>query len=258
MLDALYTAASGMLAQEIGLDVIANNLSNINTVGFKSQRAAFEDLLYNKIGPDQGATQGQQMGLGVAVAGVQAQFDEGAMTPTGVQTDFMVTGGAGFFAVQKPDGSLAYTRAGNFTSDGAGQLVTQQGDLVLDNRGNRISFPNDTMKIELTATGDLIAVRQGDVRTTVATLQLTTFVNPAGLEPRGQNEYRESPNSGAPRILASGGFGGTIVQGFLEQSNVKAVDEMVNMITTQRAFESVAKIVQASDEMLGTANGLRR
>ena len=258
MLDALYTAASGMLAQETGLDVIANNLANINTVGFKTQRAAFEDLLYNTIATNQGAAQGQQMGLGVAISGIQAQFDEGAQTPTGQQTDFMITGGQGFFAVRKPDGTIAYTRAGNFGIDGAGQLVTQQGDFVLDKDGKIFKVPADTKRLEMSGKGELIAVRQGDVRQTLGTMQIAVFINPAGLEPMGQNQYLETANSGKPAVTPNNGNGGTILQGFLEQSNVRAVDEMVNMITTQRAFESVAKIVQASDEMLGTANGLRR
>jgi flagellar basal-body rod protein FlgG len=257
VLDALYTAASGMLAQQIGLDVIANNLSNINTVGYKAQRAAFEDLLYNNISTNQGATQGQQMGLGVAIAGIQAQFDEGSMQTTGVQTDFMITGGQGFFAVRKPDGTTAYTRAGNFGIDAAGQLVTQQGDLVLGANGRPMTFPNDTKSIEVDARGNLVAVTQTG-RQPVGQFAVVAFVNPAGLELTGQNQFRESANSGAPRTVGSGGAAGKVVQGVLEMANVKAVDEMVNMIATQRAFESVSKIVQASDEMLGTANGLRR
>ncbi len=257
MLDALYTAASGMLAQQIGLDVIANNLSNINTVGYKAQRAAFEDLLYNTISTNQGATQGQQMGLGVAVAGIQAQFDEGSMQTTGVQTDFMITGGQGFFAVRKPDGTTAYTRAGNFGVDAAGQLVTQQGDLVLDAAGRPIAFPNDTKQIEIDPAGNMVAVTQTG-RQAVGRLGVIAFTNPAGLELAGQSQFRETANSGAPRSVTSGESAGKVVQGVLEMSNVKAVDEMVNMIATQRAFESVSKVVQASDEMLGTANSLRR
>ena len=257
MLDALYTAASGMLAQQIGLDVIANNLANVNTVGYKGQRAAFEDLLYNNIGSNQGASQGQQMGLGVAISGIQAQFDEGSAQNTGVPTDFMITGGAGFFVVRKPDGTQAYTRAGNFGIDGAGQLVTQQGDLVLDQAGRPITFPRNMKSFEMDARGNLTAVvPTGRVR--VAQLGMMQFVNPAGLTLNGQNQYLESADSGNPTRVASTGPGGTIIQGFLEMANVKAVDEMVNMITTQRAYESVSKVVQASDEMLGTANGLRR
>lgn len=257
MLDALYTAASGMLAQQIGLDVIANNLANINTVGYKGQRAAFEDLLYNNISTNQGATQGQQMGLGVAISGIQAQFDEGSAQNTGVPTDFMITQGTGFFVVRKPDGTIAYTRAGNFGLDGAGQLVTQQGDLVLDQQNRPIRFPNTTKSIEMDAQGNLSAVTPTG-RQRVAQFGMVTFINPAGLTLNGQNQYLESADSGAATRVVSTGAGGTIIQGFLEMANVKAVDEMVNMITTQRAYESVSKVVQASDEMLGTANGLRR
>ncbi len=257
MLDALYTAASGMLAQQIGLDVIANNLANVNTVGYKGQRAAFEDLLYNNIGSNQGATQGQQMGLGVAISGIQAQFDEGSAQVTGVATDFMITQGTGFFAVRKPDGTTAYTRAGNFGYDGAGQLVTQQGDLVLDQQGRPIKFPKTMKDLDVDKLGNLFAITPTG-RTKIAQLGMVQFANPAGLTLNGQNQYLESADSGAPGKVVSGGSGGTIVQRTLEMANVKAVDEMVNMITTQRAYESVSKVVQASDEMLSTANGLRR
>jgi flagellar basal-body rod protein FlgG len=257
VLDALWTAASGMLAQQIGLDVIANNLANVNTVGYKGQRAAFEDLLYNNISTNQGATQGQQMGLGVAISGIQAQFDEGAAQTTGVPTDFMITQGAGFFAVRKADGTTAYTRAGNFGIDADSQLVTQSGDLVLDSAGRPIQFPKTMKSLEIDNTGNLIAVTQTG-RQRVAQLGMVTFTNPGGLTLNGGNEYLESADSGAPTRAVSGGVGGKFVQGVLEMANVKAVDEMVNMITTQRAYESVSKVVQASDEMLGTANGLRR
>src|SRR3954453_1949188 len=257
MLDALYTAASGMLAQQIGLDVIANNLANVNTVGYKGQRAAFEDLLYNNISTNQGATQGQQMGLGVAISGIQAQFDEGAAQTTGVPTDFMITQGTGFFTVRKADGSTAYTRAGNFGIDADSQLVTQSGDLVLDSSGRPIQFPKTMKSLEIDNPGNLIAVTPNG-RQRVAQLGMVTFTNPGGLTLNGGNEYLESADSGAPTRAVSGGVGGKFLQGVLEMANVKAVDEMVNMITTQRAYESVSKVVQASDEMLGTANGLRR
>jgi flagellar basal-body rod protein FlgG len=257
VLDALWTAASGMLAQQIGLDVIANNLANVNTVGYKGQRAAFEDLLYNNISTNQGATQGQQMGLGVAISGIQAQFDEGAAQTTGVQTDFMITQGTGFFAVRQGDGTIAYTRAGNFGVDADSQLVTQTGDLVLDRDNRPIQFPKTMKSLEIDNAGNLIAVTPTG-RQTVAQLGMVTFTNPAGLTLDGGNKYLESPDSGTPTRVVSGGVGGKFVQGVLEMANVKAVDEMVNMITTQRAYESVSKVVQASDEMLGTANGLRR
>jgi len=257
VLDALWTAASGMLAQQIGLDVIANNLANVNTVGYKGQRAAFEDLLYNNISTNQGATQGQQMGLGVAISGIQAQFDEGAAQTTGVQTDFMITQGTGFFAVRQGDGTIAYTRAGNFGVDADSQLVTQTGDLVLDHNNRPIQFPKTMKSLEIDNAGNLIAVTPTG-RQTVAQLGMVTFTNPAGLTLNGGNKYLESADSGAPTRVVSAGVGGKFVQGVLEMANVKAVDEMVNMITTQRAYESVSKVVQASDEMLGTANGLRR
>src|SRR6476619_5646041 len=180
-----------MLAQQIGLDVIANNLANVNTVGYTGQRAAFEDLLYNQISTNQGSTPGQQMGLGVAISGIQAQFDEGSAQTTGVPTDFMITQGTGFFAVRKADGSTAYTRAGNFGIDADSQLVTQSGDLVLDSSGRPIQFPKTMKSLEIDNTGNLIAVTQTG-RQRVAQLGMVTFTNPGGLTLNGGNEYLES------------------------------------------------------------------
>jgi flagellar basal-body rod protein FlgG len=197
------------------------------------------------------------MGLGVAISGIQAQFDEGSAQVTGVPTDFMITQGTGFFTVRKADGTTAYTRAGNFGYDGASQLVTQQGDLVLDQQGRPITFPKNMKGMDIDKLGNLFAVTPTG-RSKVAQLGMVQFANPAGLTLNGQNEYLESADSGGPSRVVSGGSGGTFVQGTLEMANVKAVDEMVNMITTQRAYESVSKVVQASDEMLSTANGLRR
>lgn len=255
MLDALYTAASGMLAQQTGMDAIANNLSNANTVAFKAGRTAFEDLLYTELGPRQAARQGSQMGLGVAVAAIQTQMAQGALQTTGSPTDVAVEG-QGFLAVQRPDGSRAYTRAGNLTLDAAGQLVTAGGALVLP----RLQVPaaTDMASLSIAATGAVTANVGGAART-LGTLQLSTFANPHGLESIGGNLFVESPNSGVGQAGAPGAGGrGVLRQGTLEMSNVNAVDEMVGMITTQRTYESVAKVVSASDEMLNTANQLRR
>ncbi len=260
MLDALYTAASGMLAQQVALDVIANNLANVNTVGFKAGRTSFEDLLYNDLRPKDGSAQGNQMGLGTAISAVQIQYGEGQAQTTGEVTDLRISGD-GFFRVRKPDGSTAYTRAGNLAIDAAGQLVTPGGDLVLDQAGNTIKFPAGYTRtsISFEPAGDIRVDTPTGSAQFVATLGLATFTNPAGLSAIGENQYVETANSGAATIVRPTSPGaGSIVGGQLEMSNVSAVNEMVNMITTQRAYESVAKVVQASDEMLNTANGLRR
>ena len=255
MLDALYTAASGMLAQQTGMDAIANNLSNANTVAFKAGRTAFEDLLYTELGPRQAARQGSQMGLGVAVAAIQTQMAQGAFQTTGSPTDVAVEG-QGFLAVQRPDGSRAYTRAGNLTLDATGRLVTASGGIVLP----RLQVPagTDMASLSIAATGAVTA-RVGGAERIIGRLELSTFPNPHGLESVGGNLFVESPNSGAGQAGAPGAGGrGLLRQGTLEMSNVNAVDEMVGMITTQRTYESVAKVVSASDEMLNTANQLRR
>lgn len=255
MLDALYTAASGMLAQQTGMDAIANNLANANTVAFKAGRTAFEDLLYTELGPRQAARQGSQMGLGVAVAAVQTQIAQGALQTTGSPTDVAVEG-QGFLAVQRPDGSRGYTRAGNLTLDAGGSLVTAGGAIVLP----RVQVPagTDMASLSIGANGAVTA-RVGGTMRALGTLQLTTFPNPHGLESVGGNLFVESANSGAGQAGAPGAGGrGVVRQGALEMSNVNAVDEMVGMITTQRTYESVAKVVSASDEMLNTANQLRR
>jgi flagellar basal-body rod protein FlgG len=262
MLDALYTAASGMLAQQTALDGIANNLANVNTVGFKAGRTAFEDLLYNNLAPQQASKQGNQMGLGTMVSAIQVQMDEGAAQANMGLTDVMITGGPGFFRVQRPDGTIGYTRAGNFAPDAAGQLVTTDGGLVLGVNGKPITFPpGSSMSTVKIGEGGVVSVEVGGTPTTIGTISLATFTNPAGLEPVGSNLFVETLNSGKAVVSAPGDAKtgtGTVRQSTLEMSNVKAVDEMVSMITTQRAYEAVAKVVQASDEMLGTANGLRR
>jgi flagellar basal-body rod protein FlgG len=261
MLDALYTAASGMLGQQTALDTIANNLSNVNTVGFKAGRTAFEDLLYNQLVPAAGAAQGNEMGLGSAVSAIQVQMDQGNLQAASGQLDMGVDG-TGFFRVQKPDGTTVYTRAGNFDRDGAGQLVTTNGNLVLGTDDKPITFPADanmsTLNVEANGAISVDSASKG-AKFLVGTISLATFRNPAGLTPLGGNAYGETVNSGAPVKGAPTSPGlGTLKPGTLEMSNVSAVNEMVGMITTQRAFEAVSKLVQASDEMLGIADGLRR
>ena len=255
MLDALYTAATGMLAQQTGMDAIANNLANVNTVGFKAGRTAFADLLYSELSPSQAANQGSQMGLGVQVSAIQAQMDQGQAQTTGVPTDVMIDG-SGFLQVQRADGSLAYTRAGNLAIDANRTLVTPAGEVVQP----RLTIPanGDMNTLSITSTG-AVTIQVSGKDTTIGQLKLAIFPNPYGLDNVGGNDFVETPNSGAAQLVDPGASGaGLIRQGMLEMSNVKAVDEMVSMITTQRAYEGVSKVVSASDDMLGVANALRR
>jgi flagellar basal-body rod protein FlgG len=253
VLDALYTAASGMLAQQTALDVTANNLANVNTVGFKAGRAAFDDLLYSELNPRDATKQGNRMGLGSEISAIQAQMDEGQAQTTGRGLDLRIEG-TGFLPVKQADGTLAYTRAGNLELDANGQLVTATGDLVQP----RIVLPKGATDVTYDVTGGVQATVNGKV-TKIGQLQLATFTNPAGLDQIGGNKFAVSANSGVATLVTPGKNGaGNIVAGQLEMANVNAVDEMVGMITTQRAYEGVSKVVQASDEMLNTANQLRR
>jgi len=253
MLDSLYTAASGMLAQQMALDVTANNLANVNTVGFKAGRAAFEDLLYTQLNARDATKQGNEMGLGTALSAVQAQMDGGQAQTTGRALDVRIDG-SGFLRVRQADGSTAYTRAGNLDVDGLGQIVTAAGDIVQP----RIVVPTGSSDLSIDATGVVRASVAGKPAT-LGQLQVAVFANPAGLDQIGGNKFAETVNSGAARTVAPNtGGAGAIASGQLEMANVNAVDEMVTMITTQRAYESVAKVVSASDEMLNTANQLRR
>jgi flagellar basal-body rod protein FlgG len=253
VLDALYTAASGMLAQQTALDVTANNLANVNTVGFKASRTAFDDLLYSELNPRDATAQGNRMGLGVKVSAAQVQMDSGQAQTTGRGLDLRIDG-AGFLPVRQADGTTAYTRAGNLQLDALGQLVTPGGDVVQP----RIVVPKGATDVSYDATGAVTATVNGKV-TKVGQLQLATFANPAGLDQIGGNKFAVTANSGAATLSDPGKNGtGAVVAGQLEMANVNAVDEMVGMITTQRGYEATAKIVTASDEMLGIANSLRR
>lgn len=253
MLDALYTAASGMLAQQTALDVTANNLANVNTVGFKASRAAFDDLLYSQLNARDATKQGNQMGLGTEVSSIQVQMDSGQAQTTGRGLDLRIEG-TGFLPVKQADGSIAYTRAGNLELDASGQLVTATGDVVQP----RIVVPKGATDVTFDANGGVQAQVNGKA-TKIGQLQLATFTNAAGLEQIGGNKYAVSANSGAATLVDPNTNGaGSTVAGQLEMANVNAVDEMVGMITTQRAYEGVSKVVQASDEMLNTANQLRR
>jgi len=261
MIRALWTAASGMQAQQLNIDVIANNLANVNTAGFKKSRADFQDVMYQNIkttgSPSTNSTQtaGIQIGLGVTPASVTKIFTAGNITQSGNELDVAIEG-EGFFQIQMPDGTTAYTRAGSFKRDGQGRVVTSEGYPLLP----EVVIPNNTTKINIGSDGTVSVDQSGQTgTTTIATLQLATFPNPAGLSSMGRNLYQVTDSSGDATTGTAGQNGiGTLSQGFIEMSNVSVMEEMVNMIVGQRAYEVNSKAVQAADEMLQQANNLRR
>lgn len=262
MIRSLYTAATGMDAQQTKMDTIANNLANANTVGFKKSRADFEDLLSETIrSPGVPTPQGGaapvplQVGLGVRTAGTTRSFTQGDYEETDNQLDLAIQGD-GLFRVQQSNGEFAYTRAGNFKVDAEGRLVTLRGDLVEP----QITFPKDTKSIKIGQDG-VISVETasgGERPEEVGQLELATFVNPAGLKAIGGNLLVETIASGTPMISRPNENGtGTLMQGALESSNVKAVEEMVAMISTQRSYELNSKVIQTADQMLQKMTNLR-
>ena len=259
---ALSTAATGMLAQQLNIEVISNNIANMNTTGFKRQRAEFQDLLYQNIervganSSNAGTTvpSGIQVGVGVRAAGVYRITDQGSLQNTGNQYDLAING-RGFFNIQLPDGQNAYTRAGSFQVDQDGRLVTPEGFPVQP----IINIPQDAIDVSINEQGEVSVKQDGQTNPAViGTLDLVTFPNEVGLEAIGGNMYLESQASGAPNVSQAGlpGFG-KVVQGYLETSNVNAVGEITAMISAQRAYELNSKVIQTSDEMLQAANNLR-
>ena len=262
MIKALYTSATGMHAQETNIDVIANNLANVNTTGFKKSRADFEDLIYQYLIEPGAATSttttnptGIQVGLGVKTSSVQKVFTQGDLTSTSNQLDMAIEG-EGFFQVALPDGTIAYTRSGSFRLDQQGQLTTPEGYPVAPG----ISIPQDALAVSVALDG-VVTVRQPGqtTDTQVGTLTGVRFPNNAGLRAIGRNLYLETSSSGAPTqgTFSQNGFG-SINQGFLESSNVSIVDQVVSMITAQRAYEASSKGVTTADEMLSQAINLKR
>ena len=261
MIRSLYTAATGMTGQQLNMDVIANNLANVNTTGFKRSRADFQDLLYqNTRGAGTSAAQGLQVptgiqvGLGTRTAAIERIQSQGDFRQTGNPLDLVVEGD-GFFPVQLPDGQIGYTRDGTFKLDSQGRLVNSDGYILQ---------PEITVPAEGTVTIGLDGTVQATIQGTAAPqqlgqIQLALFINPAGLESVGRNIFRPTAASGDAVQGTPGLDGlGTIGSGFLEMSNVKVVEEMVDMISAQRAYEINSKSIQASDEMLQIANALRR
>jgi len=262
MMRSLWTAATGMAAQNMNVDVISNNLANVNTSGFKRGRANFQDLMYQQVkspGAEASAAgtqlpSGIQIGLGVQTASVSHNFSEGSFQNTTNPMDLAIKG-RGFFQVLLPSGDLAYTRAGAFSVDSQGQMVTSDGNIVQP----AITIPADALHINISDDGTVSVEQPGSVSTVVGQIQLVDFINPGGLTMLGSSMYQTSNASGEPVTGSPGtnGLGG-LGQGMLEMSNVNMVEEMVNLIAGQRAYEMNSKAIQAADEMLQTANSIRR
>jgi len=260
MLRALYSAASGMQSQQLNLDVISNNLANVNTTGFKASHPQFQDLLYDttrSAGSQQGGgnelPSSLQVGQGSVPVATERLFTQGEMQQTGSDLNVAIKGN-GFFEVQMPDGSLAFTRDGAFKTDSQGRIVTSDGYPL---QGGFQAVPAGTTKITITSSGAVTySTPSGDTNSQV---QLARFINPGGLDAIGHNLYKETKASGAPELgnPAETGFG-ELQQGFLELSNVSVVQEMVNLILAQRAYEVNSKAVQAADEMMQQSNNLQR
>jgi len=254
MIRSLYIAKTGLEAQQTNLDVISNNLANVSTNGFKRSRAVFEDLLYQNVRqPGAQSSQqsnlpsGLQIGTGVRTVATERIHTQGNPQLTGNSKDVMVNG-AGFFPVLLPDGTQAYTRDGSFQTDSNGQLVTSSGFVIQP----AITIPSNAEAITVGRDGVVSVKLPGTVAPTqVGSLQLATFINPAGLESRGENLYVETGASGNPNLNVPGTNGsGVLMQGYVESSNVNVVEEMVNMIQTQRAYEINSKAITTSDQML--------
>lgn len=263
MIRALWTAASGMQGQQKSIDVVANNLANVNTTGFKRSRADFQDLIYQNLkstgSPATSSTQvptGIQIGLGSRLASVTKIFTQGDFTQTGNELDIAIEGD-GFFTIKMPDGTDGYTKSGAFKLDSTRQIVTADGNPLSP---SIVTLPGTT-KINIGSDGTVsVQVAGQNATTQVGVIQLATFPNPSGLSSQGKNIYLPTDASGiATTGITPGTNGaGTIGQGLLEMSNVNVAEEMVNMIVGQRAYEINSKAVTASDEMLQTANNLKR
>ncbi|MEO8339575.1 MAG: flagellar basal-body rod protein FlgG [Nitrospirota bacterium] len=263
MIRAMWTAATGMTAQQINVDTIAHNLANVNTNAFKRSRAEFADLLYQTARlPGTSASNvgvfpaGIQVGAGVRPVTVAKEWIQGNMRQTSNEMDLAIDG-AGFFQVQRSDGTIMYTRNGSFKRDNVGNMVTGDGDTL----SPVITVPSGALKIDIGQDGTVSALLPGVTQASqIGQIQLTRFDNPSGLVAMGSNLFLDSFASGPP-LQGTGGFStgfGTVQQGFLESSNVNLAEEMVNMIIAQRSYEVNSKTIQASDEMMSIANNLRR
>ncbi len=272
MMRALWTAASGMTAQQTNVDVIANNLSNVNTIGYKGESAQFKSLLYQTIQSKTTSANGEtkpvgaQVGLGVRTASIASNFTQGSLTDTGLSTDFAIDG-QGFFAVVNTNGETVYTRNGSFNwaigNNGGVMLCNSDGFPVLDTAGFPIELTDEynTSKISIDADGNVCYPDENNNPQPIGyQIGLVQFQNPGGLERGSGSTFRVTNASGEPLMEADNDQlkRSSIRQGYLEASNVQVVDEMVNMIVAQRAYEMNSKAIQAADEMLSQANQLRR
>lgn len=262
MITALHTAATGMNAQQMNIDAIANNLANVNTSGFKRSKINFEDLIYQNFAmagtPSTENTQnptGLQIGLGVRPSASQKIFTAGAFVQTDNPLDLAIEGD-GFFQVTMPDGTVGYTRDGSFKLDGEGNIVTPEGYLVEPN----ISIPQDATAISVGQDGTVSVLTSGSNEAQeVGKITLARFANPSGLMAVGRNLFKETPASGSPTVGTPGQDGlGSINSGVLEMSNVDVVKEMVEMIRAQRAYQINSRVIRGADEMLGMVADIKR
>ncbi|MBV9261343.1 MAG: flagellar basal-body rod protein FlgG [Pseudolabrys sp.] len=260
---ALYTAATGMMAQELNVQVISNNIANMRTTGYKRQRAEFQDLLYEhvrRIGTqtsDQGniLPVGVDLGSGVKTVGTPRLMTQGTLAQTGADLDLAIRG-EGFFKIQLPDGTYAYSRDGSFQMDAQGRIVTAQGNLIMPG----ITIPQNSTGLTINSQGQVSVTPQGTTTPTVlGQLTLTRFINKAGLLSIGDNMFQETPASGTPQDgLPNTDGAGDLQQGNLEGANVEAVSEISDLIAAQRAYEMNSKVITAADQMLSsTANMMR-
>jgi flagellar basal-body rod protein FlgG len=260
---ALHTAATGMMAQELNVQVISNNIANMRTTGYKRQRAEFQDLLYehvNRVGT-QTSSQGNilpagiELGSGVKAVGTPRLMSQGELVQSGKDYDLAIRG-EGFFKILLPDGRTAYTRDGSFELDAQGRLVTAEGNVVQPG----ITIPQNATSVSINSQGQVSVTQPGSTTPTViGQLELSLFINKSGLQSMGDNLYLETPASGAPQdgTPNTDGFG-NLQQGYLEQANVEAVSEISDLIAAQRAYEMNSKVVTAADQMLQTATQMMR
>ena len=262
-MQALQTAATGMAAQELSVQVIANNIANMQTTGYKKQTAAFQDLIYQHVrrigaqSSDQGTILpiGIDIGGGVKTVGTPRSMTQGTLSQTGNDLDLAITGN-GFFKILMPDGTFQYTRDGTFQMDNQGRIVNAQGNMVQPT----ITIPQNASGLTVNQQGQVSVTLPGQTNSTiVGQINLTRFVNQAGLMPVGNNLYQETPASGPPQDgLANAEGYGTITQGSLEQANVDVVSEMSDLIAAQRAYEMNAKVISAADQMMQSTTALFR
>ncbi len=262
MLRSLYTSATGMVAQQTQIDVTSNNIANVNTIGYKKQRAEFADLFYQTMEYAGTATStttnsptGISIGLGARPTAVTKLFSQGNFKETGNNLDLAITGN-GFFQVQLPNGNIGYTRNGSFKLDSTGTIVTSDGYKLIP----QIVIPPDSTQVSIGTDGTVSVLQAGQTQAQqIGQIQTVNFINPAGLHALGDNNYLNTSASGDPIAGNPGTDGlGQIRQGFVEMSNVKLVEEMTDLITGQRAYDANSKAIITSDEMLKTVNGLKR